>query len=129
MLEEQDWDKIKERVATSKNIKSHEEKIQDEIDNIQHREGRKTEYFDQIRELRDKRRVLAGQIRQIQGFINAQDRAIVACQKRINERKFKVEKIRHDIIDSQEEAATKRRRSHFRRKVLKDKIAELWQQE
>jgi len=129
MLEDQDWEKVKQKVANNKNIQRYEEKTKKEHLKIEEREEKKTELRQKIRDLNKEISLLNGSIRYIRSNISSQDRAIVACQKRINENDFKIEKIRQGVIERQEDAALKRRRSEFRRKVLKDKIGELWQKE
>ena len=110
MLEEQDWEKIRKRAGDNKYIQSHERKIEENIADIKAREEKKKKLHQDIRDFNDQIRLLNGKIRSTQTVINAQDRAILACQKRISIIELKAEKIKGDIIERQEEIALKRRR-------------------
>ena len=61
-------------------------------------------------------------------MIATQDRAILACQKRISLNDVKIDKIRDRVIERTEEAVLKRKRIEFRKKIMKDKVAEIWNQ-
>jgi phenylpropionate dioxygenase-like ring-hydroxylating dioxygenase large terminal subunit len=126
MLEEQDWEKIRKRVEDNKFVQSHTRKTEEKKEEITEREERKKQLHQDIRDYNDQIRLLNGKVRSAQVNINAQDRAILARQKRIAEIKLKAEKIREGIIERQEEIALKRKRREFRQKVLKNKVAEIW---
>jgi hypothetical protein len=126
MLEEQDWEKIRKRVEENKFIQSHQRKTEENREAIVVREGNKKRLHQEIRDINNQIRLLNGKARSAQVNINAQDRAILSCQKRISQIKTKADKIKADIIERQEELALKRKRREFRQKILKDKVAEIW---
>ena len=126
MLEEQDWEKIRKRVEEHKYIQGHEKKIEENKEDIKAREEKKRKLHQEIKEFTHQIRLLNGKIRSSLTVINAQDRAILSCQKRISQIKLKADKIRGEIIERQEELALKRKRREFRQKILKDKVAEIW---
>ena len=126
MLEEQDWEKIQKKVAKNKHIQRYEANIEKNKSAIVEREQKKKELHSQIRDHHDKIRLLNGKIRSAQVTINAQDRAILSCQKKTALNVLKVKGARGSIIERQEELALKRKRREFRRKVLRDKISEIW---
>ena len=126
MLEEQDWEKIRKRVEEHKYIQGHEKKIEENKEDIKAREEKKRKLHQEIKEFTHQIRLLNGKIRSSLTVINAQDRAILACQKRISQINLKADKIKADIIERQEELALKRKRREFRQKILRDKVAEIW---
>ena len=126
MLEEQDWEKIRKRVEENKFVQSHQRKIEENKEAIVVREENKRRLHQDIRDLNNQIRLFNGKARSAQVNINAQDRAILSCQKRISQIKLKADKIRGEIIERQEELALKRKRREFRQKILKDKVAEIW---
>mgnify|MGYP001598112182 CR=1 FL=1 len=126
MLEEQDWEKIQERVARNKHIQRFQAAIEKNKQGIEDRGQKKKDLHQQIRDYNDEIRLLNGKIRSTQVTINGQDRAILACQKRIARNGVKIKAARDSIIDRQQELALKRKRREFRQKILKDKVSEIW---
>lgn len=127
MLEEKDWEKIRKKVGENKNIKNYQAKISGEEQKIKDREEKKLTLFQAIRDVRNEIRLHNSNIRQMQSLINSQDRAVVACQKRIAEIKVKIANIRAGIVERQQEAALKRRRKEFKGKVMRDKMSEMFE--
>jgi septal ring factor EnvC (AmiA/AmiB activator) len=126
MLEEQDWIKIQERVARNKHVQRFQAAIEKNKQSIEDRGQKKKELHQQIRDYNHEIRLLNGKIRSTQVTINGQDRAILACQKRIAHNEVKIKTARDSVIDRQEVTALNRKRREFRQKVLKDKVSEIW---
>ena len=96
---------------------------------VEEREEKKSELHQQIRDYRNEIRLINGKIRSSQALITSQDRAILACQKRISVNDVKIDKVRDRVIERAEEAVLKRKRMEFRKKIMKDKVAEIWNQQ
>jgi hypothetical protein len=128
MLEEQDWEKILESVEKNKFVKRYRQSTEKNKTAIKEREEKKSELHQQNRDYRNEIRLINGKIRSGQALITSQDRAILACQKRISLNDVKIDKIRDGVIERTEEAVLKRKRIEFRKKIMKDKVAEIWNQ-
>ena len=128
MLEEQDWEKIQKTVEKNKFVQRYRQSTKENKTAIKGREEKKSELHQQIRDYRNEIRLINGRIRSNQALITSQDRAILACQKRISLNDVKIDKIRGGVIDRAEEAVLKRKRIEFRKKIMKDKAAEIWDQ-
>jgi predicted nucleic acid-binding Zn-ribbon protein len=128
MLEEQDWEKIQKTVEKNKFVQKYRQSTEENKTAIKEREEKKSELHQQIRDYRNEIRLINGRIRSDQALITSQDRAILACQKRISLNDVKIDKIRGGVIDRAEEAVLKRKRIEFRKKIMKDKAAEIWDQ-
>ena len=128
MLEERDWEKIQESVEKNKFVKRHRQSTEKNKTAIEEREEKKSELHQQNRDYRNEIRLINGKIRSGQALIATQDRAILACQKRISLNDVKIDKIRDRVIERTEEAVLKRKRIEFRKKIMKDKVAEIWNQ-
>ena len=130
MLEEQDWEKIQKTVEKNKFVQRYRKSTEKNKTAIKEREEKKSELHQQIRDYRNEIRLINGRIRSNQALITSQDRAILACQKRISLNDVKIDKIRGGVIDRAEEAVLKRKRIEFRKKIMKDNTnaAEIWDQ-
>ena len=128
MLEEQDWEKIQKTVEKNKFVQRYRKSTEKNKTAIKEREEKKSELHQQIRDYRNEIRLINGRIRSNQALITSQDRAILACQKRISLNDVKIDKIRGGVIDRAEEAVLKRKRIEFRKKIMKDNAAEIWDQ-
>ena len=128
MLEEQDWEKIQGSVEKNKFVQRYRMSTEKNKEAIKERERNKSELHQQIRDYRNEIRLINGKIRSSQALIASQDRAILACQKRMSLNDVKIDKIRDGVIERAEEAALKRKRIEFRKKIMKDKVAEIWDQ-
>jgi hypothetical protein len=128
MLEEQDWEKIQGSVEKNKFVQKYRQSTEKNKTAIKEREEKKSELHQQNRDYRNEIRLINGKIRSGQTLIASQDRAILACQKRISLNDVKIDKIRGVVIERAEEAVLKRKRIEFRKKIMKDKVAEIWNQ-
>jgi len=126
MLEEQDWEKIQESVEKNRFVQRYRLSTESNKEAIKEREEKKSELHQQIRDYRNEIRLINGNVRSDQALIASQDRAVLACQKRISLNDVKIDKVRDGVIERAEEAALKRKRIEFRRKIMKDKLAEIW---
>ena len=129
MLEEQDWEKIQGSVEKNKFVQRYRQSTEKNKEAIKEREGNKSELHQQIRDYRNEIRLINGKIRSSQALITSQDRAILACQKRISVNDVKIDKVRDRVIERAEAAVLKRKRMEFRKKIMKDKVAEIWNQQ
>ena len=129
MLEEQDWEKIQKTVEKNKFVQRYRKSTEKNKTAIKEREEKKSELHQQNRDYRNEIRLINGKIRSGQALIATQDRAILACQKRISLNDVKIDKIRDRVIERTEEAVLKRKRIEFRKKIMKDKAAEIWDQQ
>jgi hypothetical protein len=128
MLEEQDWERIQKSVEKNKFVQRHRLSTEKNKEAIVGREKKKSELHQQIRDYRNEIRLINGKVISSQTLITIQDRAILTCQKRISLNDVKTDKIRGQVIERAEEAVLKRKRIEFRKKIMKDKVAEIWNQ-
>jgi len=128
MLEEQDWERIQKSVEKNKFVQRHRLSTESNKEAIKEREEKKSELHQQNRDYRKEIRLINGKIVSSQVLIASQDRAILTCQKRISLNDVKIDKIRGQVIERAEEAVLKRKRIEFRKKIMKDKVAEIWNQ-
>ena len=128
MLEEQDWGKIQKLVEKNKFVQKYRLSTESNKEAIKEREEKKSELHQQIRDYRNEIRLINGKVISSQALIASQDRAVLTCQKRISLNDVKIDKIRGQVIERVEEAVLKRKRIEFRKKIMKDKVAEIWNQ-